>query len=128
MRHLRVDDSSNVRSLTWVQDQQDPVGLLEVEFSSGSSYRYSNVSLDKFKSACVSTSLGKWVREQLVAQAKLHPVTKVANERLDADTTALKLIASMKPQSRLGVFSNDEAMKMRQAAREAIGYVEKEEK
>lgn len=99
------------------------MGTLEVEFSSGSRYKYANVSLDKFRSACVSGSLGKWVAQELVKQSKTHPVTRLSTGTDPAQQpTALQLIASMKP--RCGVFSHDEALQMRQLAREAVGYVE----
>lgn len=104
MRKLTVSDneSSNVRSITFDVDDRG-AGHLDVEFSSGGSYRYANCTIDDFVAACLAPSLGKWVQATLVRQPIVHPHTNLTVDRattvVDAATTAIRTIASLRPQS-----------------------------
>lgn len=97
MRHLRIDDSSNVTELTWDRLPTEPVGHLLVKFKDAT-YWYDNVSIDQFKQACVAPSVGRWVSETLVRQPKTHPFTKTdsIDKAPGREQAALQLIASLK--------------------------------
>lgn len=103
MRKLTVDDSSNVISVTF----REP-GVLDVQFSSGATYRYLNCTLDDFASCCHAPSVGRWVQEALVRQKTKHPFERVSPvvadpPRVDQKLVALQVIASLpnpKPDQR----------------------------
>src|SRR5882724_132111 len=101
MRKLVVDDSSNVRSITFDVDEADVKGHLDVEFSSGGLYRYAECGVDDFASACHAPSVGKWVQTALVRQPQTHPATRLERSSPSpADVsylTTLQAIASMEP-------------------------------
>lgn len=96
MRHLRVDDSSNVASFGY-----DLAGeRLQIQFSNGGLYEYAHVKPEVFASLASSDSVGKWVARELVA--KKWPFEKLRAEsapeekpsELERYRTALQLIAS----------------------------------
>lgn len=94
MRKLTVE-SSNVQSITHFPE----VSALEVEFASGSTYRYHNCSLDDFASACHAPSVGSWVQSALVHQRDKHPFERVAHTKpsppVDQRLVTLQAIASV---------------------------------
>lgn len=97
MRKLIVDDSSNVRSIT----HQPDLGALDVEFASGSRYRYAGCTLDDFATACHAPSVGRWVQMALVKGGDRHPVERLpvvvpSMPAVDRYLVALQVIASMR--------------------------------
>lgn len=72
MRELRVDDSSNVRRLTWNEGD-----TLDVEFTSGAVYKYQNVQLHQLGMAATAESVGSWVQKTIVRNPSVYPCTKL---------------------------------------------------
>lgn len=98
MRHLSIDDSSNVSALAY-----DPTTYqLIVEFKNGSTYRYDHVQLHQFGELAAAQSVGKLLNSTIVRKSDAHPFTKVAEPRTDAenqeDQVALMLQASAQLQ------------------------------
>lgn len=94
MRELRLDDSSNVRRICWRPDD-----TLEVEFTSGAVYRYSNVQSHQFVAACGADSVGSWVSKTLVKNPVAHPVSKIKSAEDSEDSSkARDLAATMHAQ------------------------------
>jgi hypothetical protein len=97
MRHLRVDDSSNVLSVAYDPDKQ----TLDVEFAAGSAYRYRNVQPHQFGELAGSPSVGKWVSGTLVKNKAAYPFTKLdaatppPETRLARMQVALEMIGSL---------------------------------
>lgn len=116
MRQLRVDDSSNVASATWSDGD-----LLDVEFKSGTTYRYRNVQQHQFGELAASPSVGKWVTANLVKMPEAHPFEKLpetkSDERPSEDRlrSALELIASMD-----GFLDEDATVKLKRAIEAAV--------
>lgn len=96
MRQLRVDDSSNVASATWSDGD-----VLDVEFKSGTTYRYRNVQQHQFGELASAPSVGKWVTANLVKMPQAHPFEKLPEPKIDERPSedrlrgALELIASL---------------------------------
>lgn len=106
MRHLRVDDSSNVAS--WGYDAASET--LQIRFANGGLYEYPHVTPQILASLAGAESVGKWVARELVA--KKWPFKRIegempaqlltqaeAQERLGRMRTALELIASADPSA-----------------------------
>jgi len=92
-RAMRVDDSSNVRSISYDSQSDWP---LTVEFSSGAVYRYRNVQQHQFAALCGAESVGSAIR-QYTGQPKNYPCEKIGgpSDLADRKTMALQLIASL---------------------------------
>jgi hypothetical protein len=135
VRELRLDDSTNVRRLTWREDN-----TLEIEFTSGAIYKYQNVQKHQFESAAGSDSVGAFVQKTFVRNATAYPFTKLKSgeeAKADAEESALKgqLEASLDPtfkamKAALESIADDRLMKgdpresfsyCRQVAKQALG-------
>lgn len=95
MRKLSIDNSSNVKSITFDD------GHLDVEFSSGDIYRYTGCTLDDYREVSGAESVGQWVQRTLVRQPDKHPFTKlssatVARASVSGEVHALRTIASLR--------------------------------
>lgn len=119
MRQLRLDDSSNISAATVDEDAEGQ--YIDVEFKSGSTYRYRGVTTRDFTELCSAASVGSWVQHQLVKKPQEHPVRRVDPTRRDHPTasdrlrTALQLIASPSPE-----WNPIDAATMQDIARDAL--------
>lgn len=81
MRHLRIDDSSNVSAVTFSE------AGLEIEFKSGALYTYRNVQAHQFGELAAAQSVGKYI-QQFTRNPTSYPVRKIREARSDADEQA----------------------------------------
>lgn len=76
MRVLRINDSSNVRELSYDPERQQ----LTVEFSGGSVYRYDHVQHFQFGELAAAQSVGKLLNSTIVRKKDAHPFVKVRDQ------------------------------------------------
>lgn len=94
MRHLRVDDSSNVSEIS-----HDPASnTLTVSFRNGGKYRYANVQAHQFGALAQASSVGKAL-QPIIRRPEAHPHTKLEGER---DPQEGKVLSQLEASVKLG--------------------------
>ena len=58
--------STNVKAIGWYYCTTSKKGVMIVEFIKGAKYMYFEVLQEKFQEALKSTSIGKWVQDNLI--------------------------------------------------------------